>query len=84
MLRGFSHLCNDTVQKESFVMIFGQYKRTDCWITMGENYGDALQPFYITFITYINGKEAISPIKENKAAHECQDCVGGLGFRAGS
>ena len=51
---------------------------------MGENYSDVLQPFYIMFMTYINGKEAITPVKENKAAHLCQDCVGGLGFRRGS
>ena len=36
---------------------------------------------YIIAVHYVNSKAADSAVKENKAAHQCQDCVGGLGFR---
>lgn len=32
----------------------------------------------------VNGKAAVGPIKEDKAAHQSQDRVSGLGFRRGS
>ena len=31
-------------------------------------------------VNYVNGKASVGPVKENKAAHQCQDCVGGPGF----